>query len=68
MLDHVNTPDTLIRLPQVLQRTGLSRATLYRLAKTGDFPRPVKIGLRASAWRSREINEWVATRVPTPSS
>ena len=68
MLDHGNTPDTLIRLPQVLKRTGLSRTTLYRLVQSGDFPRPVKISPRASAWRSLEITEWIATRLPALSS
>jgi prophage regulatory protein len=55
-------PQNLIRLPQVLRCTGLSRATLYRLARVGAFPRPVKIGPRASAWRAHEVADWVATR------
>jgi predicted DNA-binding transcriptional regulator AlpA len=39
----------LVRLPAVVKATGLSRATLYRLARTGAFPRPRKLGERASA-------------------
>jgi prophage regulatory protein len=41
---------SLLRLPRVLERTGLSRTHLYRLAARGAFPTPVKISERASAW------------------
>ena len=41
-------PETLLRLPEVERRTGLRRAHLYKLARAGTFPRPLKIGARAS--------------------
>jgi prophage regulatory protein len=52
-------PERLLRLPDVLQRTGLSRTSLYRLAAAQRFPKPVKIGLRSSAWRQSEVSEWI---------
>ncbi|MBL8261657.1 MAG: AlpA family transcriptional regulator [Xanthomonadaceae bacterium] len=54
---------TLIRLPSVIARTGLSRSTLYRLVSAGEFPRPIKLGERCSAWNSREIDAWIADRI-----
>jgi len=36
-------PPALWRLRQVMQRTGLARPTLYRLAAQGQFPKPVKL-------------------------
>ena len=53
----------LERLPQVKARTGLSRSELYRRIATGDFPQPVKLGERASAWNAAEIDRWIADRI-----
>jgi prophage regulatory protein len=55
--------DSLLRLPEVERRTGLRRAHLYKLARSGNFPRPIKIGARASAWRSSEIAAWIESRI-----
>lgn len=55
--------DYFLRLPQVLAKTGLSRSALFRMAAKGDFPRPLKIGARASAWSHAEISRWMAARL-----
>jgi predicted DNA-binding transcriptional regulator AlpA len=44
-------PDRLMRLKEVLDLTGLRRATLYRKIRTGNFPRQVRISERCAAWR-----------------
>lgn len=54
--------ETLLRLPTVLGRTGLSRALLYRLVAEHRFPSPVKIGARAVAWRASDVAAWIETR------
>jgi len=53
----------LLRLPQVKAQTGLSRSELYRRIAIGSFPAPIKIGERASAWSSAEIECWIAERI-----
>lgn len=53
----------LERLPQVKARTGLSRSEIYRRVATGDFPQPIKLGVRATAWSSDEVSGWVAERI-----
>jgi prophage regulatory protein len=53
----------LLRLPQVKLRTGLSRSELYRRIAAGTFPAPIKIGERASAWSSAEVERWIAERI-----
>ena len=53
----------LLRLPQVKLRTGLSRSELYRRMAVGAFPAPIKIGERASAWSSEEVERWMAERI-----
>src|SRR3546814_7578470 len=45
----------LERLPQVMARVGLSRSEIYRRIAAGDFPQPVKLGERASAWNAAEV-------------
>ncbi|MDG5487265.1 AlpA family transcriptional regulator [Sphingomonas sp. BGYR3] len=52
-------PDRILRLPKVLERTGLSRATLYRKIRRGTFPKQIKIAERCSGWRESAINEWL---------
>jgi prophage regulatory protein len=53
----------LLRLPDVMRLTGLSRSTIYHLASTLDFPKPVKLGNRVSAWVACEVTEWIDCRV-----
>lgn len=51
--------ESLIRLPEVLKRTGVSRAGLYRMINKKRFPLPVKISERAIAFVESEVNEWI---------
>lgn len=53
----------LIRLPQVIERTTLSRSSIYEMMATGTFPKPVKLNLRANGWLETEISDWVSQRV-----
>lgn len=52
-------PDRFLRLNTVLDRTGLSRATLYRKIQDGTFPRQVRIATRCAGWRESAINAWL---------
>lgn len=54
--------DKLHRRPAVEEITGLSRSTIYALMDDGHFPRPVRIGRRAVAWRDSDLKAWLATR------
>lgn len=54
--------ERLLRRPEVENRTGLSRSTIYELVKEGRFPRPVKLGKRAVAWRESDIAAWIEAR------
>ena len=47
-----------IREPDVLARVRFSKPTLHRRVKDGTFPAPVRIGARAVAWITGEIDEW----------
>lgn len=54
-----------LRLPTVVQRTGLSRSSIYALVSDGLFPAPVRIGRRAVAWRESDLDHWAAGRTRT---
>lgn len=51
------------RLPFVMEASGLSRATIYRLAAEGKFPRPFKLAERASAWDADAVEQWLIDRM-----
>ena len=50
-----------LRLKEVLGLVSLSSATVYRMISSGEFPRSVRIGVRATGWRSDEVEEWLAS-------
>lgn len=56
----MNTADRIIRLRTVLDRTGLSRTTLYRKMGEGTFPKNLKISVHGAGWRESAINKWIA--------
>ena len=53
----------LLRLPDVIQRVGYKRTSIYRLIQRGEFPEPVQLGQSAVAWPSDEIDAWIAGRI-----
>lgn len=53
---------TVLHLQAVIRVTGLSRATLYRLIADEQFPRPVRLGPRAVAWRCTDVEAWSEAR------
>ena len=55
-------PERALRLPEVVRRVGMSRAWIYDEIKAGRFPRPVKIGVRASAWLESEVTAFLEAR------
>jgi len=53
----------VLRLPTVLAKTGVSRATIYRLVKRGDFPSAYKLSERTSVWNEAEVDSWLKGRL-----
>ena len=54
--------DRLLRRPEVEEITGLSRASIYRLMRSGDFPLPVKVSSTAVRWKESDIHAWIQSR------
>jgi prophage regulatory protein len=53
----------LLRLPDVMRKTGHARSTVYLLVERGLLPRAVKISERASAWPEAEIEAINVARI-----
>ena len=62
-----------IRLPEVMNRTGYGRTSIYRKMEDGSFPRCVKLGgpledtnafdCRAIAWIEEEVDQWMESMI-----
>jgi len=54
---------SILRLPEVKPRVGLSRSAIYLAISRDEFPQPVHLGARAVGWLESEIEEWIRDRV-----
>lgn len=52
----------ILRLKEVMERTGKSRSSVYADMAKGCFPCPVAIGTRAVGWLEQDISEWIMAR------
>ena len=73
-MDKKHTPQKrLIRLPEVLSRTGYGRTSIYRKMEDGSFPKSIKLGgppldpsafdSRAVAWIEDEVDQWIDSKI-----
>ena len=53
---------TLLRRAEVESLVGLGRSRIHKLESEGRFPQRVRLGDRAVAWRSDEIQQWIESR------
>ena len=51
-----------IRLTRVLDLIPLSKSQIWEMARRQEFPRPVKLSTRTSAWRVEDIKAWIESR------
>jgi len=57
-----STRDAYLRLPEVLAVVGLSRPTLYRRIRAGEFPCGYSLGGNCVAWKRSEVENWIENR------
>lgn len=73
MIDEIETPvsrlrklptsESILRLPQVKERVGLSRSTIYARIAEGIFPGPINLGGNSVGWIDSEVSAWIAERI-----
>jgi prophage regulatory protein len=54
-----------LRMPAVSAAVGFKPAWIYKLIREGAFPAPVRIGKRAVAWKSSDVDAWITSRPST---
>lgn len=54
----------ILRLKQVVKKSGLSRSSIYARMKK-DFPQSIKLGVRSVGWLESDINNWITSRIQT---
>lgn len=55
-------PLKLLRFPAVRERTGLSRSTIWRLERRGEFPQHHRIAPNVVAWVEEDVAHWIDVR------
>jgi predicted DNA-binding transcriptional regulator AlpA len=65
-----NLPDTgYIRQSQLIPSVvPVSPATLWRKCKAGQFPKPVKLSERVTAWRVGDVRAWLIAQAKAVQS
>lgn len=53
----------ILRLRDVIEKTGLGRSTVYKYIEAGTFPKPIDLGGRSVGWVDEEINDWILEKV-----
>ena len=55
----------ILRTSAVIKMIGLSRTSLWRRIRSGDFPPPIRLGgdgSRAVGWRRADVERWLESR------
>jgi prophage regulatory protein len=53
----------VLRLKDVIEKTGLARSTIYKYMAEGTFPKPIPLGGRSVGWVGSEIHAWILDAV-----
>ena len=51
--------DRLLRLPQVMELTGLAKSTVWKWVSEGRLPKPTKLSKRVSVWKESDIMAYI---------
>ena len=58
----LDSPVRLLRFAVVRERTGLSRSTIWRLERRGEFPHHRRLSANAVGWIEEDVSDWIWTR------
>ena len=53
----------ILRLPEVMVMTGLSKSTIYLWIGKEKFPAHISLGARSIGWIEQEVEEWIESRI-----
>ncbi len=53
----------ILRLPSVIDKSGLSSSTIYLQIKKGNFPKSISLGDRAVGWLEKDVDDWLEQKI-----
>lgn len=53
----------VLKLKDVLSKTGLGKTSLYKLVSLSEFPKPISLGLRSVGWLESEVEAWIQEKI-----
>lgn len=53
----------VLKLPQVISSTSLSKSTIYQLMGEDAFPKSFPLGSRGIGWLESDVQNWISDRV-----
>ncbi|WP_339677944.1 AlpA family transcriptional regulator [uncultured Zhongshania sp.] len=62
-IDSLSHPRKILRMPQVIDRVGLSKSSIYELIAKGRFPVQIKLSARSCGWLESDIDVWIAQKL-----
>lgn len=54
---------SILRLPEVIKKTSISRSTIYERVKNNTFPQPISLGERSIGFVEAEIDSWIESKI-----
>lgn len=58
----IETTPKILSMAEVKGLTSLSRATIYKLLKTQEFPQQVRLTPRRIGFKAEQIQAWIESR------
>jgi prophage regulatory protein len=62
MIDETR-PTRILRRQQVLERVPLTHTQIDNMERAGNFPKRIKLSVKAAGWVESEIEDWIASRI-----
>ena len=62
-MDNTASVKKFIVLPQVQEQVPYSASHIWRLEKSGEFPKRIRLGGNRVAWLQSEVNSWVESKL-----
>ncbi len=57
----------ILKLPAVIEKTGLSRSTIYAKLSSDEFPQPIKLSIRSIGWVEDHVDAWLLKKIESIS-
>ena len=61
-----NTPNRVLRLPEVVTKLGIGRTSIYKWMNQGLFPQSIHLGPRSVGWLESDIDNWLKQKTEHP--